>query len=124
MNTSIRATTKKILAAMDDGLLTPQQVAEAALRFLSEDDVAKMAHNEEFFSNEDDEDEDDDAADVDYDNEDELADEFDNYICNNGIELTRHWELQCEDGGINTLAEEIAEENLTTINQCIAHFCR
>jgi len=122
MNTSIRAITNKILAAMDDGLLTPQQVAEAALRFLSEDDVAKMAHNEEFFFNED-EDE-DDAADVDYNDEDELADEFDTYICNKGIELTRHWELQCEDGGINTLAEEIAEENLTTINQCIAHFCR
>jgi len=122
MNTATRAITNKILAAMDDGLLTPQQVAEAALRFLSEDDVAKMAHNEEFFFNED-EDE-DDAADVDYNDEDELADEFDTYICNKGIELTRHWELQCEDGGINTLAEEIAEENLTTINQCIAHFCR
>jgi hypothetical protein len=122
MNTSIRATTNKILAAMDDGLLTPQQVAEAALRFLSEDDVAQMAHNEEFFSNEDQDDE--DAAAVEYDDEDELADEFDTYICNKGIELTRHWELQCEDGGINTLAEEIAEENLTTINQCIAHFCR
>ena len=122
MNTSIRATTNKILAAMDDGLLTPQQVAEAALRFLSEDDVAKMAHNEEFFFNEDEDDE--DAAAVEYDDEDELADEFDTYICNKGIELTRHWELQCEDGGINTLAEEIAEENLTTINQCIAHFCR
>ena len=122
MNTATRAITNKILAAMDDGLLTPRQVAEAALRFLSEDDVAKMAHNEEFFFNED-EDE-DDAADVDYNDEDELADEFDTYICNKGIELTRHWELQCEDGGINTLAEEIAEENLTTINQCIAHFCR
>ena len=122
MNTSIRATTNKILAAMDDGLLTPRQVAEAALRFLSEDDVAKMAHNEEFFFNEDQDDE--DAAAVEYDDEDELADEFDTYICNKGIELTRHWELQCEDGGINTLAEEIAEENLTTINQCIAHFCR
>ena len=122
MNTATRAITNKILAAMDDGLLTPQQVAEAALRFLSEDDVAKMAHNEEFFFNEDEDDE--DAAAVEYDDEDELADEFDTYICNKGIELTRHWELQCEDGGINTLAEEIAEENLTTINQCIAHFCR
>ena len=122
MNTATRAITNKILAAMDDGLLTPQQVAEAALRFLSEDDVAQMAHNEEFFSNEDQDDE--DAAAVEYDDEDELADEFDTYICNKGIELTRHWELQCEDGGINTLAEEIAEENLTTINQCIAHFCR
>ena len=82
MNTSIRATTNKILAAMDDGLLTPRQVAEAALRFLSEDDVAQMAHNEEFFSNEDQDDE--DAAAVEYDDEDELADEFDTYVMTAG----------------------------------------
>ena len=45
----IREVTNKIHAAMEEGTLTPLQVAEAALRFLSEDDVATMAHNEEFF---------------------------------------------------------------------------
>ena len=53
----IREITNKIHAAMDEGTLSPLQVAEAALRFLSEDDVAQMAHNEEFFMHEDDEDE-------------------------------------------------------------------
>jgi hypothetical protein len=55
----IREITNKIHAAMDEGTLSPLQVAEAALRFLSEDDVAQMAHNEEFFMHED-EDEGDD----------------------------------------------------------------
>ena len=45
----IREVTNKIHAAMEEGTLSPLQVAEAALRFLSEDDVAEMAHNEEFF---------------------------------------------------------------------------
>jgi hypothetical protein len=55
----IREITNKIHAAMDEGTLSPLQVAEAALRFLSEDDVAQMAHNEEFFMHEDDEDDED-----------------------------------------------------------------
>ena len=55
----IREITNKIHAAMDEGTLTPLQVAEAALRFLSEDDVAQMALGEEFFMHED-EDEDED----------------------------------------------------------------
>lgn len=45
----IREVTNKIHAAIAEGTLDPLQVAEAALRFLSEDDVATMAHNEEFF---------------------------------------------------------------------------
>lgn len=54
---NIRKITNKIHAAMDEGTLTPIQVAEAALRFLSESDVATMAHNEEFFLYEDEEEE-------------------------------------------------------------------
>jgi hypothetical protein len=53
-----RKITNKIHAAMEEGTLSYQQVAEAALIFLSEDDVARMAHGEEFFMHEDDEDED------------------------------------------------------------------
>lgn len=51
----VREVTNKIYAALEDGTLSYQQVAEAALRALSEDDVAQMAHNEEFFLYEEDE---------------------------------------------------------------------
>jgi hypothetical protein len=62
-----RETTNKILAAIEEGTLSWQQVAEGALAYMSEDDVASMAHNEEFFlyelyelyDDEDDEDEED-----------------------------------------------------------------
>lgn len=54
MTSNIRKTTNKILEAMDEGTLSPTQVAEAALRFMSEDEVALLAHNEEFFMEEDD----------------------------------------------------------------------
>jgi hypothetical protein len=53
----IREITNKLHAAMEDGTLTPIQVAEAALRFLNESDVATMAHNEEFFLYEEEEEE-------------------------------------------------------------------
>jgi hypothetical protein len=57
-----REITNKVHAALEDGTLSYQQVAEAALIFLSEADVERMAHNEEFFMYED-EDEDDEEAD-------------------------------------------------------------
>jgi hypothetical protein len=53
-----REITNKVHAALEDGTLSYQQVAEAALIFLSEDDVARMAHNEEFFMYEDDDEDD------------------------------------------------------------------
>lgn len=53
----IREITNKIHDAVDAGELTWQQVAEGALRYMSEDDVAQMAHNEEFFLYEEYEDE-------------------------------------------------------------------
>lgn len=55
-----REITNKIYEAIDEGMLTWEQVGEAALRFMSEMDVAQMAHNEEFFLYEDYEDEDED----------------------------------------------------------------
>ena len=54
-----REITNKIYAAIDEGILTWQQVAEGALQYMSEDDVAEMAHNEEFFLYEDEQDEED-----------------------------------------------------------------
>jgi hypothetical protein len=49
----VRKITNKIYDAVDEGILTWQQVAEGALRAMSEDSVALMAHNEEFFLYED-----------------------------------------------------------------------
>jgi len=57
-----RQMTIRIYDAVDEGLLTWEQVAQAALGYMSEDEVADMAHNEEFFmwEEEDEEDEDED----------------------------------------------------------------
>jgi|APIni6443716594_1056825.scaffolds.fasta_scaffold5803515_1 hypothetical protein len=55
MARSIREVTNKIYEAVDEGVLTWQQIAEAALTYMSESDVADMAHNEEFFMYEDEE---------------------------------------------------------------------
>ena len=49
MARSIREVTNRIYEAVDEGVLTWQQIAEAALTYMSESDVADMAHNEEFF---------------------------------------------------------------------------
>ena len=55
MARSIREITNRIYEAVDEGVLTWQQIAEAALTYMSESDVADMAHNEEFFLYEDEE---------------------------------------------------------------------
>ena len=57
MARSIREITNRIYEAVDEGVLTWQQIAEAALTYMSESDVADMAHNEEFFMYEDEEEE-------------------------------------------------------------------
>src|SRR6056297_1887172 len=56
----VRNATNRIYDAMDEGILDPRTVAEAALKYMSEDEVADMAHANEFFPyDEEDEDEDD-----------------------------------------------------------------
>ncbi len=55
-----RKVTNRIYDALEDGSLTYQQVAEAALIFMSEDDVAEMAHANELFLGMDEEDDEDD----------------------------------------------------------------
>lgn len=50
-----RKATNQLLQMIDDGLLTALQVAEAALQYMSEREVADMAQANEFFLNEDDE---------------------------------------------------------------------
>ncbi len=51
--------TCKVLEAMDDGLVSPRTVAEAALACMSEDQVADMVRCEELLPMEDEDDEDD-----------------------------------------------------------------
>lgn len=47
-----RKVTCQLLAMMDAGELDAKRVAEACLNFMSEDDVAEMAHNEELIIDE------------------------------------------------------------------------
>lgn len=59
MTRKLRAVTNQIFDAVDAGELTWEQVARGALQYMSESDVAEMAHNEELFLNQDDDDTDD-----------------------------------------------------------------
>jgi len=52
--------TCKVLEAIDEGILDYKAVAEAALRFMSEDDVKEMCHANELLIEDEDEDEDED----------------------------------------------------------------
>jgi len=60
MSVNVREATNKILEMVDDGILDKDMVIMACLKYMSEDDVADMAHCNEFFLNEEDEDEDED----------------------------------------------------------------
>lgn len=57
-----RYATNKILAMIEDGTLSADSVALAALKYMSEDDVADMAHVNGFLDDED-SDEDSDEGD-------------------------------------------------------------
>ena len=50
-----RKVTNKILIAIEDGLLDRDMVILACLKYMSEDEVADMAHANEFFHDEEDE---------------------------------------------------------------------
>lgn len=47
MEEDVREHTNELLRMMDDGEIEPKAVAEMALRFMSDDDVAQMMDNEE-----------------------------------------------------------------------------
>ena len=53
-----RKITTKILEMIDDGLLSYESVANACLSYMSEDDVADMAHCNEFIEEEETEEQD------------------------------------------------------------------
>jgi len=50
----VRKATNKLHELMDEGLLDPRAVADAALKYMSEDDVADMAHANELIYDDDD----------------------------------------------------------------------
>mgnify|MGYP001272637217 FL=1 len=53
-----RQATNKILEMVEEGILDKDTVIISCLKYMSEDDVADMAHSNEFFINEEDEDDD------------------------------------------------------------------
>ena len=55
-----RQATNKILEMVEEGILDKDTVIMSCLKYMSEDDVADMAHANEFFINEEEEDDEDD----------------------------------------------------------------
>ena len=55
MSDNVRKATDKILDMVDEGILDKDMVIMACLKYMSEDDVADMAHCNEFFLEEDEE---------------------------------------------------------------------
>ena len=53
--TGVRQATDKILEMVEEGILDKDTVIMSCLKYMSEDDVADMAHSNEFFINEEDE---------------------------------------------------------------------
>ena len=54
-----RQATSKILEMVEEGILDKDTVIMSCLKYMSEDDVADMAHSNEFFINEEDDNEED-----------------------------------------------------------------
>ena len=57
----MREATNRILELVEEGLLDRDTVIMACLKYMSEDDVADMAHANEFFLDEDEDEEDEDS---------------------------------------------------------------
>jgi len=55
---STRKVTNKLLELIEEGVLDPQMVINACLCYMSEDDVADMAHANELLEEEEEEEED------------------------------------------------------------------
>ena len=62
----VREATNKILEMVEEGILDKDTVIMACLKYMSESDVADMAHANEFFYEEEDEEEDDLMDDFNY----------------------------------------------------------
>jgi hypothetical protein len=57
----MREYTSKLIAMMDEGLISAEAVAEMALAYMSEDDVADMMRSNDILDEDYDEDEEDDG---------------------------------------------------------------
>ena len=57
MSDNVRKATDKILEMVEEGILDKDMVIMSCLKYMSEDDVADMAHCNEFFLNEDEDEE-------------------------------------------------------------------
>lgn len=56
--TGVRQATDKILEMVEEGILDKDTVIMSCLKYMSEDDVADMAHSNEFFNNDEEDDDD------------------------------------------------------------------
>lgn len=54
---NVRKVTSRLFELMDEGALDPRKVAEACLTYMSEPDVADMAHTEGLYEDEEDDEE-------------------------------------------------------------------
>jgi len=63
----MRQATNKLIDMMDEGLISAQAVAEMALSYMSEDDVADMMRSNDILDEEDDDCEDDFPLSLEYD---------------------------------------------------------
>jgi len=52
----------------------------------------------------------------------ELSDAFDDYAAENGLELKQQFDH--DDWSLYDCSEEIEEEGLTTIAECVKYFCK
>ena len=59
---NVRQATEKVLEMVEEGILDKDMVIMSCLKYMSEDDVADMAHSNEFFmtTNEEEDDNDED----------------------------------------------------------------
>ena len=56
---NVRQATEKVLEMVEEGILDKDMVIMSCLKYMSEDDVADMAHSNEFFINQEEEDDND-----------------------------------------------------------------
>ena len=63
----MREATNRILELVEEGMLDRDTVIMACLKYMSEDEVADMAHANEFFLDEDEDEDYDDSMDGDWD---------------------------------------------------------
>jgi len=59
---NVRQATEKVLEMVEEGILDRDTVIMSCLKYMSEDDVADMAHSNEFFMTTNEEEDDDDNS--------------------------------------------------------------